>query len=287
MGLVTALDYRNPLLNPHDLFRAFKAHPRIQPFIAGGKVVGYGAKMLPEGGYFAVPQLVSDGVMIVGDSAGLLDTLRLKGVHIAIQSGIAAGDALFEGWRKKDFSLNALREYPKQFHSMSGWRQMNRVRNVRASFAYGTIPGMVAAGLSVVTGGRLPAGRRVMERDAAAMKPLDHAAWAVRTSPTDQALQMDRLSDVYYSGTRHEEDQPSHLKIVDPAVCWEKCIPTYGAPCTKFCPAQVYNLNDDGKSIRVDFANCLHCGTCEVKDPCRNIEWHLPEGDGGPRYQGM
>ena len=287
VGLVVALDYRNPRLNPHDLFRAFKAHPRIQRAIAGGKVIGYGAKMLPEGGYYAVPRLVADGVMMVGDSAGLLDTLRLKGIHIAIQSGIAAGDTLFECWQKNDFSLGAFQEYPRRFHSMSGWRQMNRVRNVRASFARGMIPGMIAAGLSVFTGGLLPAGRRTLERDYAAMKPLDKTAALGSTQPTDQALQMDRLSDLYHSGTRHEEDQPSHLKIPDPTICCEKCIPTYGAPCTKFCPAQVYNLSDDGKSIRVDFANCLHCGTCEVKDPYRNIEWHLPEGDGGPRYQGM
>lgn len=287
VGLVTALDYRDPALNPHDLFRAFKAHPLIQRSIAGGKVIGYGAKMLPEGGYFAVPQLVADGVMIVGDSAGLLDTLRLKGIHIAIQSGMAAGDTLFECWQKNDFSLGVLQEYPRHFHSLSGWRQMKRVRNVRASFARGTIPGVIAAGLSVVTGGLLPAGRRTMERDHATMKPLVADSRRPGAPPFDQALQMDRLSDLYHSGTRHEEDQPSHLKIPDPAVCCEKCIPTYGAPCTKFCPAQVYNLAGDGKSIRIDFANCLHCGTCEVKDPYRNIEWHLPEGDGGPRYQGM
>lgn len=287
VGLVVALDYRDPQLNPHDLFRAFKAHPRIQRAIAGGKVIGYGAKMLPEGGLFAVPQLVADGVMILGDSAGLLDTLRLKGIHIAIQSGIAAGDALFECWQKNDFSLGALQEYPRRFHAMSGWRQMNRVRNVRASFARGTIPGMIAAGLSVVTGGFLPGGRRTMERDYATLKPVSAGSELPGAPSSDQALQMDRLSDLYHSGTRHEEDQPSHLKIPDPVVCCEKCIPTYGAPCTKFCPAQVYNLSDDGKSIRVDFANCLHCGTCEVKDPYRNIEWHLPEGDGGPRYQGM
>lgn len=287
VGLVIALDYGNPSLNPHDLFRAYKAHPLIQRSIAGGKVIGYGAKMLPEGGFFAVPQLAADGVMIVGDSGGLLDTLRLKGIHIAIQSGMAAGETLFECWQKNDFSRAALQEYPKRLHAMSGWRQMSRVRNVRASFARGTIPGMVAAGLSVVTGGLLPAGRRTMERDHATLKPLAADSPRPSAPPFDQALQMDRLSDVYHSGTRHEENQPPHLKIPDPAVCREKCIPTYGAPCTRFCPAQVYNLADDGKSIRIDFANCLHCGTCEVKDPYRNIEWHLPEGGGGPRYQGM
>ncbi len=287
VGLVTALDYRDPMLNPHDLFRAFKAHPFVAKHIAGGRVVGYGAKMLPEGGYFAAPKLVSDGVMIVGDSAGLLDTLRLKGIHIAIQSGIAAGDALVECWSRNDFSVPALEAYPAKFHNSSGWRQMKQVRNVRAAFALGTIPGLMAAGLSWVTGGRLPPGRLTMKPDHETLRPVSPKSRAVAAPPTDSALQMDRLSDLYHSGTRHEEDQPPHLRIPDPAICREKCIPAYDAPCTRFCPAQVYTRTEDGMGIRIDFANCLHCGTCEVKDPFRNIEWHLPEGDGGPRYQGM
>lgn len=287
VGLVVALDYRDPMLNPHDAFRAFKAHPLIQRRIAGGKVIGYGAKMLPEGGWFAVPQLVSDGVLIVGDSAGLLDTLRLKGIHIAMQSGIAAGDALYECWKRDDFSLAALQAYPRAFQSSSGWRQMKRVRNVRACFARGTIPGLIGAGLSVFTGGLLPPGRLTMKPDHEMLKTLSDRNGRENPPPTDQALQMDRLSDVFFSGTRHEEDQPPHLRIPDPEICCTKCIPTYGAPCTRFCPAQVYNLTDDGQGIRIDSANCLHCGTCEVKDPYRNIEWHLPEGEGGPRYEGM
>ncbi len=287
LGLVTALDYRDPAIHPHELFRAFKLHPLIRPFVEGGKVVGYGAKMLPEGGYHSVPGLVADGVMVLGDSAGLLDSLRLKGVHIAMQSGMAAGDVLADGWRRGDWSRAVLEEYPRRFQSMSGWRQMKRVRNVRAGFARGMLPGMVAAGMSVLTGGLLPPGRLSIRHDHEVLEPLAKAGKPLALPPPDQALQMDRLSDLYYSGTRHEEDQPSHIRIPDPDICRTKCIPMFGAPCTRFCPAQVYTLQVDGRSIRVDFTNCLHCGTCEVKDPFRNIEWHLPEGEGGPRFQGM
>jgi electron-transferring-flavoprotein dehydrogenase len=287
VGLVTALDYRDPELNPHDAFRAFKAHPLIQSYIVGGRVVGYGAKMLPEGGLNSVPALVSDGVLVVGDGAGLLDSLRLKGIHIAIQSGIAAGDALFEGWKNGDFSASALGAYPRRFQAMSGWRQMKRVRNVRACFALGTLPGMMGAGLSAFTGGLLPPGRFRLRPDHEGMRARTGNGKGLEVSPADQALQMDRLSDLYHSGTRHEEDQPCHLRIPDPERCWKECIPEYGAPCRLFCPAQVYRLDEDGRTIRMDASNCLHCGTCEVKDPLRNIEWHLPEGEGGPRYAGM
>ncbi len=286
LGLVTALDYRDASINPHDLFRAYKAHPLIQRFVRGGKVVGYGAKLIPEGGYHSVPKLVTDGALIVGDGAGLLDSLRIKGIHIAIQSGIAAGDALFECWQRNDFSASALEAYPRRFHSMSGWKQMKRVRNVRACFTYGTIPGLVGAGLSIFSGGLLPAGKMRIQPDFTRMRPLDGKR-KTEVPPADHELQMDRLADVFFSGTQHDEDQPPHIRIPAPERCAKECIPTYGAPCTLFCPAQVYNLEPDGKTIRIDFANCLHCETCLVKDPIENIEWKLPEGEGGPRYSGM
>ena len=287
LGLVTALDYRDATLNPHDLFRSFKAHSRIQSLIAGGKVIGYGAKIIPEGGFHAVPELVADGVMIVGDGAGLLDSLRLKGIHIAIQSGIAAGDTLFDGWQKNEFSLATLREYPKRFQAMSGWRQMKRVKNVRACFAKGTLPGMAGAGMSIFTNGLLPPGKLKMEADLKAMRPKSESEKPIEVSRTDSDLQADRLTDVYHSDTHHEENQPCHLKILDPERCVRECFEKYGAPCTLFCPAQVYNMAEDGKGIRIDFSNCLHCETCQIKDPLENIRWTFPEGGGGPGYSGM
>lgn len=287
VGLATALDYKDAALNPHELFRAFKRHPLVKPFIAGGKVTGYGAKVIPEGGYHSAPNLVADGVLIVGDGAGLLDSLRLKGIHIAIQSGLAAGDTLFECWKKQDFSLAALGEYPRRFRSMSGWKQMKRVKNVRACFAFGAVPGLLGSALSIFSGGLLPPGRLRIKPDWTGLRPPSTKAGTEPVANGDRDLQMDRLSDLFFSGTEHEEDQPSHLKIPDPEKCLKECIPVYGAPCTLFCPAQVYTIAEDGSGIRIDASNCLHCKTCTIKDPFQNIEWGLPEGGGGPRYTRM
>ncbi len=284
VGLVVALDYRDAALDPHHLFRTFKAHPRIQRELAGGQVVAYGAKTIPEGGFFSVPGLAADGVVVVGDSGGLVDVLRIKGAHIAIQSGIAAGDALYESWRAHDFSATALSAYPRALRAMSGWKQMRKVRNVRAAFALGRLPGLAAVGLSVFSGGLLPPGRLRMGTDAEAMKPLRPTRRTAPDPTADPATQFDRLTDLFHSGTRHEEDQPCHAQIVDPARCAAECIPTFGAPCTLFCPAEVYTLAEGAQQIEVHPANCVHCRTCQNKDPLGNIKWVPPEGGGGPRY---
>ncbi len=295
IGLVIALDYHDPLINPHDLFRAFKAHPRIRRVIEGGTVVGYGAKVLPEGGYFSVPKLSADGALIVGDGAGLLDCLRLKGIHIAMHSGIAAGDTLFDCLKSDDFSAAKLDGYAARMQATPGWSQMKRVRNVRAWFRHGELPGVMAAGMAVTTFGALPPGRFATALDSKEMKKqpgiTPDKVRALMTPPTAPAiepkLQLDRLTDVFNSGVTHDEDQPCHLKIVDPGRCIRECLPAFGAPCTRFCPAQVYSLDDEGTRIKVDFANCLHCKTCRIKDPLDNIEWLLPEGGGGPKYNSM
>lgn len=290
VGLITALDYREAGLNPHELFRSFKRHPRIRPFLKGGKVVGYGAKNLPEGGFYSTPALTADGVLLVGDCAGLLDSFRLKGIHIAIQSGIAAGDALFDCWKAGDFSAAALEAYPRRFQAMSGWKQMKRARNVRASFTFGQIPGLAGVGMSVFTGGLLPPGCIPIGPDWKAMKPKAGGSDAPKAATPDEAdagLQLDRVSDLFYSGTEHEEDQPCHLKIINPDRCIKECLPRFGAPCTLFCPAQVYSLSEEKDRIRIESANCLHCRTCTIKDPLENIDWNLPEAGGGPRYSIM
>ena len=289
VGMVTALDYRNPTLNPHDAFRQFKNHRSVHELIAGGKVLEYGAKVLPEGGFHSLPGLVADGALIVGDGGGLCNSLRLKGVHLAVQSGMAAGDALFECWKRNDFSRAALMRYPEQLRQTPGWEELRRIRNIRACFAYGTIPGMLAVGMSTFSGGVLPPGRLALEPDWEPMRPTAR----VRPCPpppkvgeAEANLQMDKLSDVFFSKTHHEENQPSHLKIPDAGKC-RQCISLYGAPCTRFCPAQVYVLEEEPSAIRVDFANCLHCKTCQIKDPLRNIQWRPPEGGGGPVYSRM
>ncbi len=289
IGMVTALDYKNPTTNPHDMFRLFKHHPSVLPFIAGGKVLEYGAKVLPEGGLNSIPKLVADGALIVGDGAGLCNSLRLKGVHLAVQSGIAAGDALFEGWKTKDFSVAVMQKYPEALKDSAPWKELEKIKNVRAAFTYGSLPGMAAVGMSIFSGGILPPGRMALEPDWETMKAKEDVkpcAVPPKVAADEANVQMDRLSDLFLSKTHHEENQPSHLKILDTEKC-KICIKKYGAPCTLFCPAQVYVLKDDQQGIHIDFSNCLHCKTCQIKDPLQNIKWTPPEGGGGPVYSKM
>lgn len=279
-----ALDYAHPEASPHDLFRQFKGHPAVAAHIRGGKTVAYGAKVIPEGGYYSVPGVVADGALIVGDGAGLVDTLRIKGAHIAMQSGRAAGETLADCWLSGDFSLAALRPYEARLKKTSGWRQLRRVRNVRAPFSINTLLGVAAAGCAWAAFGAFPFWMARMEPDDAALLPLRGGRLPAAPEREATPTSPDRLTDVFLSGTIHDEDQPCHVKIKDPSKC-AACIEKYGAPCLRFCPAEVYRL-EEGK-IRVDFSNCMHCKTCQIKDPYRNIEWTFPQGGDGPRYTRM
>lgn len=279
-----ALDYAHTDVDPHYLFRLFKEHPTIAAHIANGKTVAYGAKVIPEGGYYSIPEVVTDGALIVGDGAGLVDTLRIKGVHLAVQSGRAAGETLASCWRKNDFSFEALKGYSDLLKKTNGWKQLKRVKNVRAPFSTNTLLGVAAAGCAWATFGAFPFWMVGMEPDHAALLPMLGGKLKKKPQLSVTSTSPDRLTDVFMSGTLHDEDQPCHLKIKDPSKCVE-CIKKFGAPCTRFCPAEVYRL-EDGK-IHVDFSNCLHCKTCQIKDPYQNIEWTFPQGGDGPRYTRM
>jgi electron-transferring-flavoprotein dehydrogenase len=288
IGLSTGLDYHNPMLDMHELFLQWKSHPFMKKLLAGGKVVEYGAKTIPDGGYFSIPKLAADGLVIVGDSAGLLNSVKLKGIHLAIQSGIDAGDAIFECWKSKSFGKEALAAYPARF--FKGWagKELFRVRNLHQCFHAGRYAGMAGIALHTATLGLLPAGRLTIRPDADSLEPFSKTKRERRPFLfTQDALMIDKLSDVFLSGTVHEEDQPNCITIKDRPTCVEKCKAEFDCPCTRFCPAQVYEWVEEEKQIRVNFTNCLHCQTCETKDPYRNIEWKLPEGEGGPKYKNM
>jgi electron-transferring-flavoprotein dehydrogenase len=279
-----ALDYAKPEIDPHLLFRKFKAHPVMAEHIKGGKSVAYGAKVIPEGGYYSVPQVVADGVLIVGDGAGLVDTLRIKGIHIAMQSGRAAAETLAACWSSNDFSLAALEPYGDRLKKTDGWKQLKRVKNVRAPFSTHLILGVMSAGCAWATSGALPFWPVPMSPDHEELLPLKG-----KVLPEPETMEIgptspDRVTDVFMSATIHDEDQPCHLKILDRATC-DVCIKKYGAPCQRFCPAEVYRL-EEGR-IHVDFSNCLHCKTCQIKDPYQNIKWTFPQGGDGPRYTRM
>ena len=282
VGYAYALDYRKSEIDVHRLFRRFKATKAVQAHIAGGKSVAYGAKVIPEGGFYSVPKPYAPGVLIVGDGAGLLDSLRIKGVHIALQSGVCAASAIVAGGDDVGEAYYGL------LQRTNGWKEMKRVRNVRAPFSTFMPFGVMSAGLAWMTFGKFPFWRvgGLEEGDADATKPCAAAdiAREAKDDPAPSPTSPDRLTDVFMSGVIHDEDQPCHLKIVDPAKC-ASCFERFGAPCTRFCPAEVYRF-EEGR-LAVDFSNCMHCKSCRIKCPMGNVDWTFPQGGDGPRYTRM
>ena len=279
VGYAYALDYRRPEIDPFRLFQRFKATSAVQRHIKGGKTVAYGAKVIPEGGFYSAPKPYWPGCIMVGDGAGLLDSLRIKGVHIALQSAVCAADAILAG---------APESYVERLHATTGWKEMKRVRNVRAPFSIAMPFGVMAAGLAWATFGKFPFFRLpgLGRNDAAELEELKPGRIAREERieiPSGPAMP-DRLTDVFMSGTIHEEDQPCHLKIKDHSRC-EECERRFGSPCTRFCPAEVYR-RDEGR-LQIDFSNCLHCKTCRIKCPMENVDWTFPQGGDGPRYTRM
>jgi electron-transferring-flavoprotein dehydrogenase len=298
VGFVSGLDYKDPMFDPHLTFQHFKRHPLIAKLLDGGQMVRYGAKALPEGGWHAIPQPFTDGALIVGDAAGFLNSLRLKGVHLAMKTGMLAAETAFEAVRAGDVSAAKLSRYRDLIDGSDVKSELYPVRNVHQSFGYGLVAGMAYSGLSLLTGGwwvkdPMPshAGyERLQTRDTyyGANPPAPDAV--VQPVKIDRTLTFDRLTNVHYSGTRHAEDQPSHLIVHDTDICRTRCREEYGNPCTRFCPAQVYEMVDAGdgtRTLQITASNCVHCKTCDIMDPYQIIDWVPPEGGGGPQYEGM
>ena len=294
VGVITGLDYHDPLLDPHQQFCKFKQHPFVKQLLAGGKVVSYGAKAISEGGYYSVPKLAADGALICGESGGLLAMPKLKGVHYAIKSGMLAAETLFEALRQGDFSAAQLAKYEAAVAKSYIVKDMHRARNFRALMKSGLYGGMIHAGLMTLTGGRYPLDKIVIHEDHQDTKKLlevyPQGVPRVDFKYDNQGIAFDKLTDVYHSGTRHEEKQPCHLKV-DTRHC-ARCAEEYGNPCEKFCPANVYVVERDEETgkfqkLRIDFSNCVHCKTCDIKDPYGAITWVPPEGGGGPLYKNL
>ena len=288
IGYVVGLDHHDARLDPHGLFVRYKQHPFIADLIAGGKLVRYGAKTVPEGGYFAMPKLYGDGFCLVGDTAGFLNASSLKGVHLAMKSGMLAAEAIADALAAGDCSANHLARYETLFEASWAREELYGVRNWRQAFDGGMLTGMVDGAVQMVTGGRGLVARRRGHADHATMRAV---AESTMEAPTyNDTTSMDKLTDVYYSGAIHEEDQPSHLLITDPAICVERCTAEFGNPCQHFCPAAVYEIPEGGVAsggVTINFSNCVHCKTCDIADPYENIEWVVPEGGGGPKYVDM
>jgi electron-transferring-flavoprotein dehydrogenase len=292
LGMMVALEYRDPLFDPHAAFQQFKTHPFVKRVLEGGELVRYGAKTVPYGGWYSMPRNHLDGGLIAGDSASLLNAQRLKGIHTAMKSGMLAAETIYEALCADDFSAEKLAAYQAKIEASWLKKELWSVRNFHQAFHDGLWKGLVHAGLQFVSGGR---GLIDPMRVAPGYKDYEqlHRERVLVDQSTrfkgDGKLTFDRLTDVYHSGTRHEEDQPCHLHVLDPSICSDRCVREYGNPCQYFCPAAVYEMTMEGgvPKLKINASNCVHCKTCDIADPYQIIDWVPPEGGGGPNYEGM
>jgi electron-transferring-flavoprotein dehydrogenase len=280
IGFVCGLDYQDPEFTPFEAFQQMKHHPMVRELLEGGEILSSGARAIAEGGYQSLPTTEMPGALLVGDAAGTLNVPKIKGVHQALKCGMLAADHLAEN--------SAADGFDARLRASDVVRELHRVRNIRPAFYKGFWRGFLRAAIETVTAGKLPWTLKVHADDTALGKLDGYTApernWRERELPP-----RDRLASVYFAATEHDEDQPVHLQILEPDVCTTRCVTEYNNPCTRFCPAQVYEMvEEDGqKALQINAANCVHCKTCDIKDPYQIINWVTPEGGSGPNYQNM
>ncbi len=289
VGFVVGLDYQNPWLSPFEEMQRFKTHPAIRDTFAGGRRIAYGARALSEGGLQSLPRLVFPGGLIVGDAAGFLNVAKIKGTHTAIKSGMVAAEAMFEALAGDATTAVEVTAYPQRLKQSWLWDELYRVRNVRPAFHWGLWAGIALNALDTyLFRGKAPWTLH-NRADHTALKPAAECPRLTYPKP-DGVLTFDRLSSVFISNTNHEENQPAHLTLIDPAVPTKVNLPLYAAPEQRYCPAGVYEIVDDDAGqprLQINAQNCVHCKTCDIKDPTQNINWVVPEGGGGPNYPNM
>jgi electron-transferring-flavoprotein dehydrogenase len=289
IGFVVGLDYENPYLSPFEEFQRFKQHPLIRELLTGGKRISYGARALNEGGYQSIPRPTFPGGLLIGDAAGFLNVAKIKGNHTAMKSGMVAAEALFDHLGQ-NAPGHEVTDYRPRLEKSWLWAELKGVRNIRPAFHAGLIVGMLYGALdTLLLRGRAPWTFR-NHADHAALKPARECKKIIYPKP-DGVISFDRLSSVFLSNTNHEEDQPPHLKLRNPAVALDTNLALYDSPESRYCPAGVYEIVRDGTRqnprLQINAQNCVHCKTCDIKDPTQNIDWTVPEGAGGPNYQGM
>ena len=290
LGFVVALNYRNPFLSPFEEFQRWKQHPAIRQFLEGGRRVSYGARAINEGGYQAIPKLAFPGGALIGCSAGFVNVPRIKGSHTAMKSGMLAAEAAFEAI-VADRSGDTLDAYEKALHSSWVADELKKVRNVEPLVAkYGGTIGTLLAGIDMWMR-QLKIGLPFTMRHHPDSKTLLRQDLAQRIDypKPDGIVSFDRLSSVFLSNTNHEEDQPIHLTLKDSAIPTEVNLALYAGPEQRYCPAGVYEFVEEagGTRLQINAQNCVHCKTCDIKDPTQNINWVVPEGGGGPNYPNM
>ena len=280
LGFVCGLDYEDPEFTPFEAFQQMKHHPMVRELLEGGEILSSGARAIAEGGYQSLPRTEMPGALLIGDDAGTLNVPKIKGVHQALKSGMLAADHLAE--------TGAAEGFDAKLRDSAVVKELYAVRNIRPAFYKGFWRGFLRAAIETVTAGKLPWTLKVHADDKTLGKLGEYTApergWVER-----DLAPRDRLASVYFAATEHDEDQPVHLQILEPDVCTTRCVTEYNNPCTRFCPAQVYEMvEEDGrKALQINAANCVHCKTCDIKDPYQVINWVTPEGGSGPNYQNM
>ncbi|MHB8679869.1 MAG: electron transfer flavoprotein-ubiquinone oxidoreductase [Rudaea sp.] len=285
IGFVAGLDYDDPQFKPWEAFQQLKHHTKIKPLLEGGQILSAGARAIVEGGWQSLPKCEMPGAILIGDAAGLVNVPKVKGTHQAMRSGMLAAEHIV--------ATNKPDGWDARLRASAVMKELRKVRNIRPGFRKGFVVGMLNAGWETVTAGFSPWTLRNHADHSSLLKvgtfeEPNHdrigRGWIERTLPP-----RDRLAEVYFASTQHDEDQPVHLKVPDTDICIGKCVTEYQNPCTRFCPAGVYEMVKDGDGLRlqINAANCVHCKTCDIKDPYENINWTTPEGGSGPNYQNL
>ncbi|WP_460543574.1 electron transfer flavoprotein-ubiquinone oxidoreductase, partial [Halomonas shantousis] len=289
VGLIVDLSYTNPWLSPFDEFQRMKHHPVLKQYLEGGKRVSYGARAIVKGGANSLPKMTFPGGLLIGCDAGTLNFAKIKGLHTAMKSGMVAAETVFEAFVEGDEGGRELTAFTARWEKSWAWEELQEARSFGpAIHKYGTNVGGAYNFANQLLGGKLPVVRDTTP-DHERMALADQAKKIDYPRP-DGKLSFDKLSSVFLSNTNHEEDQPCHLKLVDPEIPIQHNLPKYAEPATRYCPAGVYEVVEDDAGqprFQINFQNCVHCKTCDIKDPAQNIQWVAPEGGGGPNYPNM
>lgn len=298
VGLCVYLDTADPLLDPHRELQKLKTHPFLQEKLAGGEVIAYGGKTLPAGGWFSMPKLYHHGMLVAGDAASMVDVKKLKGIHLAMRAGTLAGETAFDAVLKGDFSEKTLASYDEKIQNSLVKEELWKTRNFHQTISKGIFLSAPEVAFQEVFGGKALFGDMPIEHKDYETTQTVLDVWGAEGLETpsnqlpepDNKLFFDKLSSVYMTGTMHDEDSPNHLKLQDGNICQDICYPKYKSPCNHFCPAKVYEMIESEedpakKKLQINYTNCIHCQTCDIKCPFNNIDWTLPEAGGGPNYQ--
>lgn len=287
VGLVVGLDYKNPTLSPYKEFQRFKHHKYVKEIFENGKCISYGARSLIEGGLFALPKLHFPGGVLAGDTAGTMNVAKIKGTHTAMKSGILAAEAVFEAIEKDQIEATSLTE---RFKSSWLYQELYETRNIHGYFKNGLFPGLFLSGLDLMfLKGKTPWDIHHRKPDNEKTLDISQVKPIVYPKP-DGKISFDLLTNLARSGTNHDHDQPAHLKLKDNTIPEKVNLPKYGGPEQFYCPASVYEYIEDNngkKKLQINAQNCLHCKTCDIKDPTQNIDYTIPVNGGGPNYSSM